>query len=155
MPNEQVIQGHWSEMRGQLKQRWGSLTDDDLALAEGNIETLVGMIQKRSGQSRESIEGVLDKMAAEYETHADKARRKASSAVENTREYADRATQRARRQVDDLHRNYDDMSQQARDQLHQAEDRIRKNPVESICISFGAGLVAGLLVGLCCRPNGR
>lgn len=153
MPNEQVIQGHWTELRGRMKQRWGSLTDDDLALAEGRIETLVGMIQKRTGQSRESIEGAIDKMAAEYESHAEKARRKASSAVDQTREYADHAAQRARQQVDDLHRNYDEMSQKARDQVHQAEDCIRKNPLESVLVSFGAGLVAGLLVGLCCRPN--
>lgn len=153
MPNEQVIQGHWSELRGRMKQRWGSLTDDDLAVAEGNIDTLVGMIQKRTGQSREVIEGALDKMAAEYESHAAKARRKASSAADQTREYADGVAQQAKRQVDDLHRNYDEMSDKARYQWQQAENCVRKNPIESVCVSFGAGLVAGLLVGLCCRPH--
>jgi ElaB/YqjD/DUF883 family membrane-anchored ribosome-binding protein len=35
----------------------------------------------------------------------------------------------------------------------QAEQTIRHNPMESIMVSFGAGLISGVLVGLCLRSR--
>ena len=48
--------GRWDQLKGNAKQAWGDLTDDDLDVAEGNYDELVGKIKKRTGENAEEIE---------------------------------------------------------------------------------------------------
>lgn len=50
------IKGDWNIIKGQLKQKWAKLTDDDLQYTEGKLEEVYGRIQKRTGETREAIE---------------------------------------------------------------------------------------------------
>ena len=50
------IKGDWNIIKGNLKQKWAKLTDDDLQFIEGKQEELLGRIQKRTGESREAVE---------------------------------------------------------------------------------------------------
>lgn len=54
--NEDIIKGKWKQLKGHAKRQWGQLTDDDLDIAEGNREYLVGKIQERTGQARDVVE---------------------------------------------------------------------------------------------------
>ena len=54
--NWDSIQGKWKEMKGKVKEKWGELTDDDLAVIEGNKDQLVGVIQDRYGKAKEEAE---------------------------------------------------------------------------------------------------
>jgi uncharacterized protein YjbJ (UPF0337 family) len=47
--NEDILEGEWKEIEGEVKQKWGKLTDDDLAQVEGKEEQLLGLLQKRYG----------------------------------------------------------------------------------------------------------
>ena len=51
--NEDILKGKWKEIKGEVKQKWGKLTDDDLAQVEGKAEELVGLLQKRYGYAKE------------------------------------------------------------------------------------------------------
>lgn len=51
--NEDKIHGNWKQLVGKLKRHWGKLTDDDLKVAEGSREYLIGRIQERYGIARE------------------------------------------------------------------------------------------------------
>ncbi|HEU4915825.1 MAG TPA: CsbD family protein, partial [Acidimicrobiia bacterium] len=42
------------------RQVWGDLTDDDLDVAEGNYEEMVGRIKERTGETAEEIRRRLD-----------------------------------------------------------------------------------------------
>ena len=53
------IKGDWNITKGKLKQKWASLTDDDLKSVVGQQEELLGRIQKRTGQTREMVESVI------------------------------------------------------------------------------------------------
>ncbi|MFT0169945.1 CsbD family protein [Paraburkholderia mimosarum] len=57
--NEDRIKGQWKQLSGKLKAKWGKLTDDDLAVAEGDSEYLVGRIQERYGIARDEAERQL------------------------------------------------------------------------------------------------
>ncbi|MGH9161562.1 MAG: CsbD family protein [Vicinamibacteraceae bacterium] len=48
-----IIAGQWKQLKGEIKRRWGKLTDDDLTQAEGSMEKLVGRIQERYGYTKE------------------------------------------------------------------------------------------------------
>lgn len=54
--NWDQIQGSWKQFRGQVKQQWGKLTDDDLDYISGKREELVGRLQKRYGIARDEAE---------------------------------------------------------------------------------------------------
>jgi uncharacterized protein YjbJ (UPF0337 family) len=175
MVNEQVFKGHWTELRGKVKERWGALTDDDLVLAEGNADQLIAIVQRRTGESREKIEHELAQMAGEVGTTMEKLRQHTAAASESARQYAQKAGESARKYAGDAGtaaRQYADAaSETARQQYEQfqdqygealavvqtkyadAEQAVRRNPIESLCVAFGTGLVAGVIVGLCFRPS--
>ena len=52
---ELKFKGTWNETKGKLKEKYGFLTDDDLAVEEGKADQLVGKIQKKTGESKETI----------------------------------------------------------------------------------------------------
>ncbi|MCB1587375.1 MAG: CsbD family protein [Xanthomonadales bacterium] len=51
--NSDIIKGKWKQIRGRVKEQWGELTDDDLDVAEGHRDYLVGKIQERYGVARD------------------------------------------------------------------------------------------------------
>ena len=53
--NRDQIEGSWLQLRGEAKRLWGDLTDDDFKRADGSVDKLVGIIQERFGDARDSI----------------------------------------------------------------------------------------------------
>ena len=53
------IKGDWNITKGKLKQKWASLTDDDLKFVDGMSDELLGRIQKRTGETKEAIEKAI------------------------------------------------------------------------------------------------
>lgn len=58
--NEDRIKGQWKQLTGKLKAQWGKLTDDDLAVAEGNSQYLAGKIQERYGIAKDEAQKQVD-----------------------------------------------------------------------------------------------
>lgn len=56
---EDKIKGNWNVLKGKVKQKYGELTDDDLAYVEGKEEELLGKIQKRTGKAKEEIQNFI------------------------------------------------------------------------------------------------
>jgi uncharacterized protein YjbJ (UPF0337 family) len=54
--NENTLRGNWNQLKGRIKQKWGELTDDDLAQIEGHRDRLVGAIQEKYGTAKEEIQ---------------------------------------------------------------------------------------------------
>ena len=54
--NEDTFKGEWTELKGNIRQQWGKLTDDDLQQIQGDREILLGKLQKIYGRSREEAE---------------------------------------------------------------------------------------------------
>ena len=51
--NQDELQGNWKQLRVQVKEWWGQLTDDDLDRISGKRDKLVGMLQERYGYTQE------------------------------------------------------------------------------------------------------
>lgn len=58
--NWDEIKGNWKQFTGKVKEKWGELTDDDLTVAEGERDQLVGALQKRYGYAKERAEEELN-----------------------------------------------------------------------------------------------
>ena len=54
--NWDQIEGKWKQSVGQVKERWGKLTDDDLTVIRGKRDQLVGKVQERYGIMRDEAE---------------------------------------------------------------------------------------------------
>jgi uncharacterized protein YjbJ (UPF0337 family) len=54
--NQDVFEGKWKEMRGQVKEWWGKLTDDDLDRVGGKADQIVGLLQQKYGYTKEHAE---------------------------------------------------------------------------------------------------
>ncbi len=49
---EDMLKGVWKQLKGNAKQKWGKLTDDDLMEIDGNKDILLGKLQERYGYSK-------------------------------------------------------------------------------------------------------
>ena len=58
--NWDVIQGKWTQLTGQLKTKWGKLTDDDWTAIAGKKDVLLGKLQERYGYEKDEAEKELD-----------------------------------------------------------------------------------------------
>ncbi len=50
---QDIFEGDWKKLKGEVRKQWGKLTDDHLERINGSREKLVGEIQKHYGIARE------------------------------------------------------------------------------------------------------
>ena len=58
------IEGDWKQLKGNIKVRWGKLTDDQLDVIAGKREIFAGKIQEVYGISKEEVEKQLTEWQA-------------------------------------------------------------------------------------------
>jgi uncharacterized protein YjbJ (UPF0337 family) len=76
--NWDQMEGKWKQYKGQAKEKWGKLTDDDLDVIDGRRQQLVGRIQERYGIAKDAAEKQADefvKALQEERTESEKAHR--------------------------------------------------------------------------------
>ena len=56
------FKGNWNEAKGKLKQKYGQLTDDDLAFSEGKDDELLGRLEKKLGRTKDAIREEIAKL---------------------------------------------------------------------------------------------
>lgn len=62
------IEGDWKQLKGNVKEKWGQLTDDDLDIVAGKRDQLAGKIQSRYGIAKDEAEKQIDEWAKKHET---------------------------------------------------------------------------------------
>jgi uncharacterized protein YjbJ (UPF0337 family) len=60
--NKLRLKGSWNEVKGKLKQKYGQLTDNDLAFAEGKDEELLGRLQNRLGKTKDELRSEIENL---------------------------------------------------------------------------------------------
>ena len=134
MVNQQILQGRWNEIKGRLRSHWGQLTDEDLPQFHGEVDKLIGVIQRKTGEGREAIENYLNEVsgtaASAFGQTAENVRRFSNQAAENFQHSAEQAAAQFRAGLDG------------------ADRFVRDRPRESLAICFGVGLLTGVLVSV-------
>ncbi|MCA9184578.1 MAG: CsbD family protein [Pirellulaceae bacterium] len=139
MVSQQVLNGHWDEIKGRIQETFGQLTDDDLAYAKGNVTQLIGLIERKTGMAKQQIEEQLDKLVDEGQSML----QKGAAAVQG---FADQAGVRAQEA-------WEQAESGLRQGYRQAESVVQSRPAESLAVAFGSGLIAGVIIGLLTRPR--
>ena len=57
--NSTVMKGNWNELKGKLKQKFGTLTDDDLIFTEGKEDEMLGRLQVKLGKSKDDVRRLI------------------------------------------------------------------------------------------------
>ena len=65
--NKDILEGKWKQIRGEAKNWWGRLTDDDFDRAGGSFDKLVGLLQERYGYSRQQAENEINQRLEAFE----------------------------------------------------------------------------------------
>jgi uncharacterized protein YjbJ (UPF0337 family) len=58
--NPEILRGRWNQLKGEVRSRWGKLTDDDLTQIQGEAEKMIGKLQERYGYKRDQAERELN-----------------------------------------------------------------------------------------------
>ena len=124
------LAGQWNSIVGAVKEKYGQITDDDLVELRGDVDQLVGLLQKKTGQAREQIEAFVQECSESCDSMTGRISQRAENASEAVRE------------------GYDQVAEKARRGYQYSATSVAKHPLESVGIALGVGAIAGLLVGL-------
>src|SRR5689334_10573537 len=113
MLKAEQIGGHWDTLRGKVKEKWGQLSDDELTAAQGNVDQLVGLIQRRTGEAREAIESFINDVVSSPVM---------GRAAEVATDYAQATAAKVRQ-------GYDEVKSQVSERAEQLERRIKEQPM--------------------------
>ena len=56
------LKGNWNETKGILKQKYATLTDNDMLLVEGKQDELLGRLQIKLGVTKEEIHKIISQL---------------------------------------------------------------------------------------------
>jgi uncharacterized protein YjbJ (UPF0337 family) len=150
MLTRQELEGKWKQIKGEIRNRWGNLTDDDFQQVKGDAEKLVGVIQEKTGQSRKEIEAFLDRAAATGQGAV-------QQVTERAQQFADVAGKKVQEGYEAASRNLQDTYHMAEEGIetgyNEARKMVRTRPMESVMTAFGVGLIAGVVVSLMMRSQ--
>lgn len=132
--NTDILKGNWEEVKGEVKQRWGKLTDDDLATVNGDNQKLSGLLQKHYGYAKDDVSLILDDFKAKLNGKC--GLNKAANVVNDMTETVMKKTKEVAE-----HLKHD-----AGTYGKAVVDFVEHKPVQSLALAALAGLVIGLLV---------
>jgi uncharacterized protein YjbJ (UPF0337 family) len=139
MTNQQTLQGNWNEIKGKVQSKWGALTDDDLKVFNGNVDQLVGTIQRKTGEARESIEQFFEQFSSEGASAVSRAGETARAFAHQAAETVQETSKHAVKSV--------------RNGYAEVEGMVRQRPTESLAVCFGVGVLTGVVLSLCMRSR--
>jgi uncharacterized protein YjbJ (UPF0337 family) len=137
MINQQTLQGNWNEIKGKLRSKWGSLTDDDVMVFNGNVDQLLGTIQRKTGEARESVEQFFEQLSCNGGSTIGRA----GEAVRVCAQQAAETVQETSKQA----------AGSVREGYAEVKDMVQQRPAESLAVCFAAGLITGVVVTLLLR----
>ena len=57
---QDILQGKWHELKGQARQTFAKLTDDDVERLSGKMEELSGVLQQKYGYNKAQADKAID-----------------------------------------------------------------------------------------------
>jgi uncharacterized protein YjbJ (UPF0337 family) len=58
--NFDQLEGKWRQVKGEAREKWAKLTDDDIGVIAGKREQLIGKVQDRYGVAKEEATRQVD-----------------------------------------------------------------------------------------------
>jgi len=68
--NSDILKGKWNQIKGDIKSKWGKLTNEELDKIEGDQLKLQGLIQEKYGIKKEEAEKKIQEIVDKYSNKA-------------------------------------------------------------------------------------
>ncbi|MDX9932544.1 MAG: CsbD family protein [Bacteroidales bacterium] len=60
--NTTELKGNWNEIKGKLKMKFATLTDNDLLFEKGKKDEMLGRLQIKLGKSSEELKKIIESL---------------------------------------------------------------------------------------------
>jgi uncharacterized protein YjbJ (UPF0337 family) len=134
MISQEKVAKNWHSVVGKVKEKFVQISNDDLSSVQGNIDQLIGLIERKAGQSREQAEEFLSSV---YNS--------AEGTFSNLSEKGQQAYSQATELLDD---GMKQVSQKAGEGYEYAKETVARRPAESLAVIAGLGVLAGIAIGV-------
>jgi uncharacterized protein YjbJ (UPF0337 family) len=134
MTSQESMSGNWHTVVGKVKEKFGQITSDDLTKVQGNMDQLIGLIERKAGQTREQAEEFLSTI-----------QHKAEGAFRNASDKGQQAYNQASEMLDE---GVKQVSQRAGEGYEYAKETVSRRPAESLAVVTGLGVLAGIAIGI-------
>ena len=134
------VEGNWRQLKGSAKAQWGKLTDADLMQIEGRREQLEGKIQERYGYTKERVRKELDDWYRSIASDLRESAGELSSQIDAIRADLQSLTSTVARLAS---KQIDRAQDTAVEAVQQADQAIRRNPLNAIAIALALGYLFG------------
>jgi uncharacterized protein YjbJ (UPF0337 family) len=121
-----ALQGQWQRVRGDIRSKWGKLTNDDLDQIAGSKDKLVGTLQERYGYMWDEAREMVDRYLDEYSEGGLRSKISSVMSKDNFQKIGDTVSDVVSK--DSLQRMGNDVV-----------DCIRRYPVSALLIGLGIG----------------
>lgn len=65
--NWDQIEGKWKDIKGQVRQKWAKLTDDDYESIAGKKDRFVGKLQERYGYEKDRADQEINSFLTDFD----------------------------------------------------------------------------------------
>jgi uncharacterized protein YjbJ (UPF0337 family) len=141
MVTREQMSGNWHSVIGKVKEKYGQITSDDLIKVEGNMDQLIGLIERKAGQTREQAEEFLSSFYDKAEGTFRQASEKGHQAYNQASEMLDEGMKQ--------------VGQKATEGYEYAKDTVARRPAESLVVAAGLGMLAGIAIGVSIYSKSR
>jgi len=62
MTNIIELKGNWNEQKRKLKQKFATLTDNDLLFLDGKKDEMIGKLQVKLGKTKEELHKIIESL---------------------------------------------------------------------------------------------
>lgn len=71
--NKDTFMGKWKEIKGEIRKKWGQLTDDELEKTKGDMTAIGGLIQQKYGAKKEEVKEKIESIFKNFqESHKER-----------------------------------------------------------------------------------
>ncbi len=165
-----VLEGKWEKLKGNLKEQWGKLTDDEILMIQGRRDRLEGLLQEKYGYTRARASQEVDNYLEELDGGLDKAARKLQETMHEAQarlaETKEKASQKVQETVQDAQTKLAEGKEKATEmageynqRIEEAVARVPGHPAQIVheypWLVLIAVMLIGVGVGLLLRPPVR
>ncbi|MEZ0393356.1 MAG: CsbD family protein [Pseudobdellovibrionaceae bacterium] len=54
--NQDIVNGKWLELKGEIQKAWGKLTSDELEQTKGDVKSIAGLVLQKYGEGQEKFQ---------------------------------------------------------------------------------------------------
>jgi uncharacterized protein YjbJ (UPF0337 family) len=71
--SQNIVDGKWLELKGEIQKAWGNLTSDEIEGTKGDLKTIAGLVLQKYGEGQEQFHKKLGEILEPLQAKKDQA----------------------------------------------------------------------------------